>query len=307
MTVLNIVLPIFLVVGLGYALRRLRFVTAEGNAVLTRLVFYVAAPVLLVRGAAGTSLRSSLDPRILGVFIAVSVLVAAATYALAFRSRASRRGVFAQGSHRSNMVFVGLPLVMNAFGEEAVGQVSVLVGAMVVVYNVLSIVVLTLPHHSGGPGRRVDLAGMLKRIAVNPLALGSAAGIVLSAIGVAIPATLGGAMDLVGGTALPLALISVGAGLDLDRLRREFAGAATTCVLKLGLYPALVYVGLRALGLEGVALQAPVLLAATPTAVVSYVMAQEMQGDEQLAGAMVIGTTLLSLPTSILWLLLLGV
>ena len=49
------------------------------------------------------------------------------------------------------------------------------------------------------------------------------------------------------------------------------------------------------------------LLAATPTAVVSYVMAQEMQGDEQLAGAMVIGTTLLSLPTSILWLLLLGV
>lgn len=307
MTVLNIVLPIFLVIGLGYALRRLRFVTAEGNAVITRLVFYVAAPVLLVRGAAGTSLRSSLDPRILGVFIVVSALVAALTYALAFRSRPSRRGVFAQGAHRGNMVFVGLPLVMNAFGEETVGQVAVLVGAMVVVYNVMAIVVLTLPHHSGGPGGRVDLAGMLKRIAVNPLALGSAGGIVLSAAGIGIPRALGGAMDLVGGTALPLALVSVGAGLDLGRLRRELPGAMSTCALKLGLYPALVYFGLRALGLEGIALQAPVLLAATPTAVVSYVMAQEMQGDEQLAGAMVIGTTLLSLPTSILWLLLLGV
>ena len=104
------------------------------------------------------------------------------------------------------MVFVGLPLVMNAFGEEAVGQVAVLVGAMVVVYNVLSIVVLTLPHHSGGPGRHVDLAGMLKRIAVNPLALGSVSGIILSATGIGIPRALGGAMDLVGGTALPLAL-----------------------------------------------------------------------------------------------------
>jgi predicted permease len=307
MTVLNIVLPIFLVIGLGYALRRLHFITTAGNTVLTRLVFYVAAPVLLVRGAAGTDLRSSLDPRVLGVFIVVSVLVAAVTYALAFRSRPSRRGVFAQGAHRSNMVFVGLPLVMNAFGEEAVGQVAVLVGAMVVVYNVLSIVVLTLPHHSGGSGRRVDLTGMLKRIAVNPLALGSVGGIILSATGIGIPHALGGAMDLVGGTALPLALVSVGAGLDLGRLRRELPGAATTCALKLGLYPALVYFGLRALGLEGIALQAPVLLAATPTAVVSYVMAQEMQGDEQLAGAMVIGTTLLSLPTSILWLLLLGV
>ena len=145
MTVLNIVLPIFLVIGLGCLLRRLRFVTADGNALIIRLVFYVAAPLLLLRSAAHVPLKQSLDPRVLGVYAETSALVAAAVYLVAFRARPSRRGVFAQGAQRGNMVFVGLPLIMNAFGDEAVGQVAVLVGVMIVVYNFLAVIVLTLP------------------------------------------------------------------------------------------------------------------------------------------------------------------
>ena len=145
------------------------------------------------------------------------------------------------------------------------------------------------------------------RIVRNPLILGSGGGILLSALGVRLPTMLDMSLDLVGRTALPLALLSVGAGLDVARLRSEWTGAAVTCALKLGVCPALMYFGLRALGTDGTALAGPVLLAATPTAVVSYVMAREMRGDEQLAGAMVIGTTLMSLPASIVWLLVLGV
>jgi predicted permease len=58
-------------------------------------------------------------------------------------------------------------------------------------------------------------------------------------------------------------------------------------------------------GLDGLALKATVLIAATPTAVVSYVMAREMDGDEQLAAALIIGTTLAALPATIGWLLIL--
>ena len=307
MTVLNIVLPIFLVIGLGWLLRRLRFVTADGNALIIRLVFYVAAPLLLLRSAAHVPLKHSLDPRVLGVYAAVSALVAAAVYLAAFRARPSRRGVFAQGAQRGNMVFVGLPLIMNAFGDDAVGQVAVLVGVMIVVYNFLAVIVLTLPHRRRGGDPVREWLDTAVRIVRNPLILGSGGGILLSALGVRLPTMLDMSLDLVGRTALPLALLSVGAGLDLARLRSELRGAAVTCVLKLGVCPALVYLGLRALGLEGTALAGPVLLSATPTAVVSFVMAREMQGDEQLAGAMVIGTTLMSLPASIVWLLILGV
>ncbi len=114
-------------------------------------------------------------------------------------------------------------------------------------------------------------------------------------------------LDLVGRTALPLALISVGAALDLRRLKSELGITALVTVLKLGVYPVLVWLGLRALGLEGLALKVPVMIAATPTAVVSYVMAKEMDGDEQLAAALIIGTTLAALPTTVAWLLILGV
>jgi predicted permease len=307
MTVLNIVLPVFLVIGLGWGLRRGGFLTAEANTALTRLVFHVAAPALLLRSAAATPLRHSLQPQVLAVMVGVSVATAAVVYAVVFRSRPARRGVIAQGAHRGNLVFMGLPLVYNAWGAEAVGQVAVLVGLMVIVYNMLAVLVLTLPHRRRGADPVAAWLDTARRIATNPLALGSLGGIALSALGDAPPRAVGDALDLVGRTALPLALVSVGAGLDFKRLRSELPVATVTALVKLGVYPALVWLALTLAGLEGLALKAPVLLAATPTAVVSYVMAREMDGDGQLAGAIVIGSTLAALPTTIAWLLILGV
>ena len=307
MTVLNIVLPVFLVIGLGWGLRRGGFLADDANAVLTRLVFHVAAPALLLRSAAATPLSHSLQPQVLAVMVGVSLVMAVAVYAIVFRSRPARRGVIAQGAHRGNLVFMGLPLVYNAWGAEAVGQVAVLVGLMVIVYNMLAVLVLTLPHRRRGADPVAAWLDTGRRIATNPLALGSLGGIALSALDVSLPKALGDALDLVGRTALPLALVSVGAGLDFRRLRSELPVTAAVALVKLGVYPALVWLGLSLAGLDGLALKAPVLLAATPTAVVSFVMAREMDGDGQLAGAIVIGTTLAALPTTVIWLLILGV
>ena len=137
--------------------------------------------------------------------------------------------------------------------------------------------------------------------------LGCAAGILCSALEVVFPASLDRALALVGRIALPLALIAVGAGLDFGKLRAELAAASLVALLKLGAYPGLAYLGLRAIGLAGADLEVPVLIMASPTAVVSYIMAREMQGDEQLAGAIVMGTTTYSLLTVSVWLYLLHV
>ena len=307
MTILNIVLPIFLVIGLGWLLRRLRFISAADGSTLSRLIFHVAAPALLLRSAAQTPLSHSLDPRVIGVMAGGSAVYAAIVYLTVWRMRPARRGVFAQGVHRSNMVFLGLPLIMGAYGQQAVGQVSVLVAVMVIVYNLLAVFLLTLPHRRRDEDQKAAWIDTGRNILLNPLALACVAGIAMSALGLRLPAALDTAVDLVGRTALPLALVSIGAGLDLARLRSEIPVTSVAIVLKLGLYPALIYAALRALGVSGVALSAPVLLAATPTAVVSYVMAREMRGDSELAGAMVIGTTLASLVTTVVWLLVLGV
>ncbi len=305
MEILDTVLPVFLVIGLGAFLRARGFLEPTVRRTLTRLVFYVSAPALLIVSTADTPVTESLNPRVLGAVIAVTVVTAFVTYALSFRTAPARRGVIAQGAHRSNMVFMGLPILAYAQGDAAVGAASVLIGVMVVVYNALAVVLLSLPHDrgDGGLARRGLVA--VGEIGRNPLIIGCVIGLVAAVTSLPVPLMLDRALGLVGRTALPLALLTVGADLDFRDLRGDVVSTGVVALVKLIVYPGLVALALLALGLRGPALAAPVLLMASPTAVVSFVMAREMRGDHRLAGSIVIGTTLASLVTYVGWLLVL--
>jgi predicted permease len=298
----RITLPVFLVIAIGYFLRVVRFLPAEANRHLSRLVFYVAAPALLFRGIARESLSEVLRLDAVGMIVGITVLLVAIVYSCGARLSPARRGVVTQGAHRSNMVFVGLPIVMNAYGTEALGAAAVLIGFMVVTYNLLAVTVLILPHTEQGAGKRRVIGRTMLEILRNPLIIASAAGLVFSGIDWELPITLDRSLELVGRIAMPLSLIAVGVGLDLRRLRSELGTTVLVSSIKLVVYPALIYLGLHVLGYGGTQLSVPVLIMASPTAVVSYIMAQEMKGDGELAGSIVIGTTLFSLFTISGWL-----
>jgi len=304
-TLIGIVLPVFLVIGLGYALRRLRLVTEPVNAGLSRLVFYAASPALLLRSLA----RAELDWRVGAGMLAgvgvVSVAAALAAYVLLRRAAPARRGVIALGAFRSNTVFMGLPLVLSAYGDAALAPMGILIAFLVIVENPLAALLLTLPHQRRNARDARLWLGTLGRVLVNPLVLGAGAGVVLSLLDAAVPGPVDRALDLVGQTAAPLGLLCVGAGLDTALLRAELRAASMVAAAKLVVVPLLVLLVLRQLGLTGVALGVPVLVAACPTAVISAIMAREMRGDARLASAIVVGTTLFSLATLVGWLALL--
>jgi predicted permease len=300
--ILNIVLPVFLVIGIGYVLGASGFIDPSANSRLSKLVFYVAAPALLFRSAAQTPFYEALNLRALLVIAGVTVLVAFLVYALSGRASPSRRGVLAQGAHRSNMVFVGLPIAANAFGPEVLGPAAVMIGFMVVVYNFLAVVVLVIPHRKNQLDRKGIWTRTALKILKNPLIIASGAGLLFSALQIATPVSADRTLELLGRIAMPLALIAVGADLDFGRLRTELRVSFLAASIKLIAYPALVYIGLSLVGLSGRDLQVPVLVLAAPTAVVSCIMAREMKGDEQLAAAIVIGTTIASLFTVSGWL-----
>jgi len=299
--ILNVVVPVFLVIALGYFLGSREFIPKAANNVISRIVFYVAAPSLLFRSAATATVSEVLDLETWGWAALVSVVMAFAVYVMAARSGPPRRGVIAQGVQRSNMVFVGLPVIFNAFGDDVLGPAAVFIGLMVPVYNFLAVILLLLPHQGGQS--RVDMwKKTAKGIVTNPLIIGSVGGIIFSALSIPLPLFADRTLEAVGRIAMPLALLSVGADLDFGRLRSDLFTASVVSAMKLLAYPALVYAGLKFLGKEGMMLQFPVLVLASPTAVVSAVMAREMKGDEQLAGAIVIGTTIYSLFTISAWL-----
>ncbi|MFH1144880.1 MAG: AEC family transporter [Candidatus Eisenbacteria bacterium] len=305
MNLLNIVLPVFLIIGLGYALRRGGFLGDEMNAWLSRLVFYVTAPALLVRSMSrhsfdwGTSIQALLI--IGGITAAVSLTV----YVLARGLPPARRGVLAQACHRSNTVFIGLPIVLNAYGEGALASASIVIGFMVLIENFFAVLVLTLPHDQRSARDWRLWTGTAGRIARNPLIIACVAGMLYSMSGLPLPTALDRSLAMIGTTAAPLGLLCVGASLEFRRLPPEAGSVAITSLVRLIIHPALIYVALGWLGLTGAALGAPVLIMACPTAVVSYIMAYEMGGDSRLAAALIIGTTAVSVVTLIGWLALL--
>ncbi|HUT52976.1 MAG TPA: AEC family transporter [bacterium] len=301
MQILNTVLPVFLVIALGWALGAGKLIDEEMNRKFSWFVFYVSAPALLFQGAARTTLSAALDLKTIGTVFGVSLATALIVYMAGARLKASRRGVVAQGSFRSNMVFVGLPVIQNALGKEVLGPAAVLIGFTVLLYNFLAVLVLALPHGNGGESG-LDLKKTVRDVALNPLMLSSAAGLLFSAFDLHLPAAAGRAADMVGDIAAPLALVVVGASLDLKQLRHEIGPSLAVSLIKLVLYPAVIFAVLRFLGETGPDLEATVLLMAAPAAVASHIMAKEMKGDERLSSSVVIGTTVFSLFTITAWL-----
>ena len=291
--IINIVVPVFLVIALGQVLTWRKFFSDADVRQMSRTVFYVATPLLLFRSAAQTSPAEALNIPALLAITAITTGLAIVFYLAAFRAVPARRGVLAQGTFRSNLVFVGFPIILNAFGEKGIGLASIYVGFITVLYNFLAVFLLTLPHQ--GEGEKIHGLPILKSIATNPLILSCLAGILFATFHIPLPTVLDRAVKLGGDLATPLALLVVGASLDLKRVRSEVAAALLVSGFKLGVYPAMIFAALWFLGLRGMAVEVPTLLLASPTAVVSYVMAREMKGDDQLAGAIVIGSTLLSL------------
>lgn len=302
--IVNIVLPVFMVIGLGYLLGAIGWMGPAASSWLSKLVFYVAGPILLFRSAALTPLSKAIDPAAMASIAAVTAITACVVYLLCFRSTPSRRGVLAQGSMRSNMVFVGLPVIENAFGPGVLGPAAVLVGFMVPVYNLLAVLVLALPHHAGNPEARGVWKKAMLDVLRNPLILSTLAGVLFSALSVPIPTSIDRSLDLVARMALPAALLSVGASMDLGRVRTEILPTAVISVIKLVVYPSAIYFSLGLFGVTGMERQFVVLIYASPVAVVSAIMAQEMKGDEQLAASIVIGTTIGSLFTISAWIAL---
>lgn len=292
-----IVLPVFLVIGLGFGLKRGGLVNSEFLFNLNRLIYYIALPALLFYKIATADFLVSFNGRLLVGLVATVLLLFFVAYGYgSIRGyRASVHGSFCQGSFRGNLAYIGLAIVYNAYGEEGFTVAGILLGFLVPLFNFLSVLALLLPR------RREDFSMgtffFVKQVAYNPLILASLSGIVWSFLALPLPVIVNRALDIVTGMSLPLALISIGASFSFEKLRGELATASMAVFLKTIIMPALAGVILFLLKVKGQDLAIGVLLAGTPTATAAYIMAQQMKGDAELSGTIVMLSTLSSLAT----------
>lgn len=287
---LNVTAPVFILVFLGMWFRRLDLVNDEFNRVASRLVFNVTLPTLVFLNLLRTDLTQVFEPALL-VYAAVVTFIGF----LWLVWRASRlpnpadRGVFAQGAFRGNLGILGLALAGNQYGEPGLALTAILLAVLIVQYNLLSVVVLNLWRDNG---KGINWRRMLLDVVKNPLILAVVVAIPVSLYQLPVPDLAIKVGDYFASMTLPLALLCIGAALDLKALRETSGLALVATAYKLLLLPVPMVFGAWLLGYEGMTLGVLFLVFSCPTAAASYVMARTMGGNAVLAANIVALTTL---------------
>ena len=291
--------PVAGAIALGWVLRVSGLVAAPLWAGITRLSYQALLPALLFVTIARTEYDGLPVGAFLGAMTVAFLVMAALSYGagrLAGARGPSLTSVF-QGGLRING-FVVLALAQAAFTPEGVALIALMFGVMVPLVNVLCVGVLAVHGRAEtSPGPRV----VAVRIATNPLIVGCVLGLLAAAMPFEAPVALTETAALVGRAALPLILLSVGAGLDFSSVTSAPRLLTVCAVLKLAAAP-LVFWGLAAaFGAEGAALTALLAIGAAPCAASAYVLAREMGGDAELMGGHVTVSTILAFAALPFW------
>ncbi|NLI20740.1 MAG: AEC family transporter [Clostridiales bacterium] len=294
----NTVFPLLLMMLAGLVAQKLRIIGAEGVRQANSAVFHIFLPLLLCLNIMDTEAGRAPDVRTLLYAMAGVVLSFLLMFPLARRLSPApeARGVLIQGVARSNYAIFGIPLVLMMYPDANHSVAALMVAAVVPLFNVMATIALMM--HSG---RTVRLGSIVRGVLVNPLILGTLAGFVLWRLGWTFPTVLDKPLRGLAGVATPLALFLLGASLDFDKVRAN-ARLLTVGVLgRLVAAPMVFLAGAVALGIRDVNLATLIAVFASPTAVSSYPMAQQLGGDTDFAAAQVVLTTALSGITVFLW------
>lgn len=294
--------PVFALILLGYLARRTRFPGEDFWAQAEKATYFILFPVLLVTRLATTDMSSvALDTMGLGVLLLVLAGSVAAFIVRPFTlaDAAGFTSVY-QGAVRFN-VYVGLAASATLYGSVGVAIGAVIMALMIPLLNLLCVLVFSFFTHKTG-----SLVSVAMAIVKNPLIVGSLLGLTLNQTGVGFPSLLEPVAELLARMALPLGLLSVGAGLSFKVLFKSGREIAWSSLIKLILMPLFALLICVALEIEAATAEVVFLYAALPTATSSYILARQLGGDAPMMAAIVTGQTLLSMITIPLMLILIN-
>lgn len=309
----NSVLPVILLVALGYMLKKTGFFTGEFLKVANKTVFRVLLPVLLFVNLAELDGFSLLKwDAVLYALAVIAVLFCIGLFMARITPDRYQKGVLLQGVVRSNFALVGVPLAQLMAGSKGVQSAALLSAFTIPAFNVLSVIALSAYIQDGGD-KRARMGKTLRGILRNPLIIGVLAGIVcvlLKPLARQLPSGptsflgkftfVGTVLDYLARASTPVALLVLGGQFErssVKGLKKQIVlGVAGRLVLAplIGLGGAVLLQSMGILQFDNGTYAALIALFATPAAVASAIMAEEMGNDGQLAGQLVVWTTLLS-------------
>jgi len=303
------VLPVFLLILLGYVIRRRGWIAAGFWEPAERLTYLFLLPALLATSLAGADFSALPAARMAGaVVLAIAVMSA---LLVGFRLVTGRNGpavtAVLQTSIRPN-TYIGLSIPFALYGEAGLTIAALAVAAVVPTVNVICIAaLLRFGERSPQLGNSAAAAsgpGFTKALLSNPLILACLLGLALNLSGIGLPPVARETLTILARAALPMALLAVGAGLDFGAARTSGGWVVAAVVLKLAVLPLLTAVFCFLLGVHGLPFAVAVIFNALPAATSSYILARQMGGAPGLVANILTVQTLvaaLTLPLLVLF------
>lgn len=316
----NAIFPIIFLILLGYFLRQIHFFNDNFLATANKFVFRVALPVLLFYNVYEIDNLSAIEwNTVLFALIVILVIFIIGFICVRFTVKDNRqKGVILQSFFRSNYALIGFPLSESLGGAECLGITAVLSAFAIPTFNVLAVIALTV-FIEGDKQKHLNIKSLLMKIIKNPLIIGVCAGLLVLFIRSFIPLNaaaepvfsiennipfLYSAISSVSKIASPLALIVLGGQFSFKAIKgllpQIIYGTAVRTVLAPTfalIIAVIVSQHTTLLNFDTSHYSSLIALFGSPIAVSSAIMAGEMDNDSELAGQLVVWTSLVSMFT----------
>ncbi len=306
MNIATTIIPIFAIIILGWFARWRGFMPTAFLEPANRLVYYLALPAMIFLSISKASLKTEFNIVVLLITLFAVLFVFAAVWGVgsALHIKHRQLGTLVQCSFHGNLGYIGLAVAYYFLGNEGFVRAGIIAGFVIILQNFLAVVVLQL--NVDNIQAKHNKLNMARKILGNPIILAAIAGILFSMMEVSMPVVIDRSLGIMSNLAFPMALLIIGASLSFKLMRLRIFSVFAVDAVKLILLPALGFALYRLLGLTPKDYLPGLILLASPTAVITYVMAKEMSGDTDLAVATVSTCTMLSAVTFSLWLKIAG-
>ena len=292
--ILNSLFPVFAIIVLGHILKRFGMTNDLFLSKSDRLIYFILFPILLFWKIGAAPPAASINFNYcLAALSAVSVVfVLSILHIKICRVGQFQAGTFSQSCYRFN-TYVGMALVLTAFGEAGVQYFGILIGIIIPWINVMAVIVLIwFSGQRFSFWKQVQVT--LKAVFTNPLFIACVAGFIYSNTLGAFPKSIDNTFSLLSSITIPLALLSIGGALTLKSLKTYLSLSIVASGFKLLVLPLTGYFMLGFFNVTGLPFNVSMVLFTLPTSTAMYVLSSQLNSDTDLASASIFVSTILS-------------
>jgi len=294
--VLETLMPIFILVTLGAILKKINFLPEDFFKGINKITFYIGLPALLFHQIALAKVEIGDAGKILvSVSFGMTIAIPLGYFIAKLLDLPSRSiGTFIQACFRCNMAYVGLPVVLYAFSnnnDTQAGQLATLAMAPLIPYtNILSIFILAKSTE-----KKENISSLIWKSIKNPIVVSCIIALPISYFSLQLPRFFLRSCEALGRMALPLALLSIGSSLNFEKIKGNINASIIASIVNVFGLPLFGWIAAKFLNMNKFEIMIALILLACPAASSSYIMVQQLGGDESLAGSSIVISTILSI------------